>query len=364
MVPKNRIENLPPYKPGKQVEEVKQEYNLTEVIKLASNENPFGSSQKVKETLMEAVGKLEVYPDGNSTELRTVLSQFLNVSKEQLIFGNGSDEIIQMISRAYLDSDVQTIMATPTFPQYKSNAIVEGAKFFEVPLKNGKHDLEAMRNAITSFTRVIWICNPNNPTGTIITEKELNRFLEQVPKNILVVLDEAYYEYVTDQEYPDSIPLICDYPNLIILRTFSKIYGLAALRIGYGISSPIVIDILNRVREPFNNTTLSQKGAVAAIQDQQFIQYCKEENQKGLKQLYQGFDQLGFSYYRSQGNFVLVDVGQPANEVFMDLIKKGIIVRSGEALGFPTSLRITVGNEEQNNKVLTAISEVVKTKVV
>ncbi len=351
---------LPAYQPGKSLEEVKNDYGLQDVIKLASNENPFGFSPKVKEALMNGLNELHIYPDGANRELRAVLAKKLAVDEDQLIFGMGSDEIITMISQVFLEKGSQTIMATPTFSQYRSNAITEGAMIVEVPLKNGTHDLEAMRQAITDETRVIWVCNPNNPTGTILSENEIVQFLDRVSEEVLVVLDEAYYEYVTDESYPNAVKLVDRYPNLIILRTFSKAYGLAALRIGYGIAKPKVIDWLDRIREPFNNTSLSQIAAVAAVSDQAFIEECKAKNREGLRQLYQGFDELGLSYYLSQGNFIFVDVNRPAGPVFQKLLERGIIVRSGVALGLPTGLRITVGNQQQNEQVLKELARILQ----
>ncbi|MFY0543073.1 histidinol-phosphate transaminase [Brevibacillus sp. H7] len=359
MQPKQRILNVPVYQPGKPIDDVKREFGLTEVIKLASNENPFGFSPDVKEAIMGHLDTLAVYPDGASLQLRWDLAEFLKVQPEQLIFGNGSDEVVQMISRAYLGEGTNTITATPTFPQYRSNAIIDGAELIEVPLKNGVHDLEAMADAINEQTRVVWVCNPNNPSGTIVTATELEAFLKRVPQNVLVVLDEAYYEYVVAEEYPQTVPMLSQYPNLIILRTFSKIYGLAALRIGYGIASAEVIDHLNHVREPFNTSSLAQAAARAALKDQSFVEKCRNLNRQGMKQLTDQFDAWGLDYYPSQANFVLVNLKQDSDEVFRKLLSQGIIVRSGRALGFPGYQRITVGNAEQNEKILQALRDIV-----
>ncbi|MBO8162991.1 MAG: histidinol-phosphate transaminase [Brevibacillus sp.] len=359
MIPKQRILDVPVYQPGKPIEEVKRELGLTEVIKLASNENPFGCSPKVKEALAAHLDTLAIYPDGGSMQLRWELAQFLQVEPNQLIFGNGSDEIVQMIARTFLSEGTNTVMATPTFPQYRSNAIIEGAELIEVPLKEGVHDLDAMAQAINEKTRVVWVCNPNNPSGTIVTESQLLSFLEKVPRDVLVVMDEAYYEYVVAEDYPQTIPLLAKYPNLIVLRTFSKIYGLAALRIGYGIARPEVIEHLNHVREPFNTSTLAQAAARAALADQEFVAGCREQNRTNMKLLTDRFDELGLTYFPSQANFVLVDIRQDSNVVFGKLLEKGLIVRSGAALGFPGYQRITVGTAEQNNKLLAALEAVV-----
>jgi histidinol-phosphate aminotransferase len=359
MLPKQRILGAPVYQPGKPIDDVKREFGLTEVIKLASNENPFGCSPKAKEAIAAQLDTLAIYPDGASLMLRWELAEFLGVKPAQLIFGNGSDEVVQMIARAYLEQGTNTVMATPTFSQYRSNAIIEGAELIEVPLKNGVHDLEAMAAAINDQTRVVWVCNPNNPSGTIVTRDELEAFLQKVPKDVLVVLDEAYYEYVVDPAYPQAVPMLEHYPNLIILRTFSKIYGLAALRIGYGIASEEIVGHLDHVREPFNTNTLAQAAARAALQDQAFVEECRKRNREGMKQLTDRFDEWGLSYFPSQTNFVLVDLQQDSDAVFRKLLEQGIIVRSGRALGFPGYQRITVGSAEQNEKVLQALGSIV-----
>lgn len=356
--PKQRILNAPVYKPGKPIDDVKREYGLTDVIKLASNENPFGSSPKVKEAITTQLESLAIYPDGASLQLRWELAEFLGVKPGQLVFGNGSDEIVLMISRAFLEEGTNTVMAKPTFSQYRSNAIIEGAELIEIPLKDGVHDLEAMAAAINEKTRVVWVCNPNNPSGTIVTAAQLDAFMQKVPSHVLVVMDEAYYEYVVDPEYPQTVPMLAQYPNMIILRTFSKIYGLAALRVGYGIASEELVAKLEHVREPFNTSTLGQVAARAALQDQEFVASCRERNREGMKQLTDRFDQWGLHYYPSQANFVLVDLKLDSDEVFAKLLSRGIIVRSGNALGHPGFQRITIGTKEQNEKILQALEEI------
>jgi histidinol-phosphate aminotransferase len=357
MQPKKQIVGLPVYQPGKPMEEVKREYNLTEVIKLASNENPFGSSPRVRDAILKECTNVGVYPDGASFQLRKALANHYQMEGNGIIFGNGSDEVIQLIARAFLGDKDNTIMATPTFPIYKTNAQIEGAEVIEVPLHNGTHDLAQMKAQINEQTKVVWICNPNNPSGTYVSHDEIVSFLDDVSSDVLVVLDEAYFEYATAEDYPDSVPLLDKWNNLIILRTFSKIYGLAGLRIGYGLGSPEVINHINRVRGPFNSNRVAQAAANVALEDQEYVQYCREENQRGLEQFYQAFDELSLFYYPSQGNFILVDFDRPGNEVFEELLKQGIIVRSGEALGFPTFIRITVGTEEQNQKIIEVISK-------
>ncbi|MGG1675143.1 histidinol-phosphate transaminase [Neobacillus sp. NRS-1170] len=353
---KEQLLTLTPYQPGRPIESVKKQYNLDKIVKLASNENPFGCSKKVLPSLQSISNNLAIYPDGYAANLREELAAFLEVGEDELIFGNGSDNIIQMISRALLHPNASTIMATPTFSQYKHNAIIEGAIIKEIPLKDGDHDLEAMISAIDEQTNVIWLCSPNNPTGTYIPENKLISFLERVPKHILVVVDEAYYEYVSADDYYDSISLTRKYQNVIVLRTFSKIYGLAALRVGYGVAHSSIIKALEPAREPFNVNSLGQLAAVAAIKDQEFVEECKEKNRQGLAQFYTFCDENKLSYYPSQTNFILIDFKVDGDKVFQYLLERGFITRSGKALGFPTSVRITVGLPEQNEGVLKALS--------
>jgi histidinol-phosphate aminotransferase len=356
--PKSNIVHLPVYQPGKPMSEVKREFGLDEVIKLASNENPYGCSQQVKSAILAELENTSIYPDGASSELTAALAEFLGISQDQLIFGAGSDEVVLMLARAFLVPGDETIMATHTFPQYKHNAEIEGAVIVEVPLREGTHDLDAMFSKINDKTKIVWICNPNNPTGTMVTHEELKTFMDKVPAHVLVVLDEAYYEYNVAGEYPDSLAMLKEYDNIVILRTFSKIYGLASLRIGYGIGRPEIIHYINQVREPFNTTRYAQTAAVAALKDQEFIAYCREQNDKGIQYLTAEFKRLGLEYFPTSGNFIMVDVKQPAKDIFEKLLRKGIIVRGGHSLGFPTSLRVTVGSPEQNGKFIEVLTSI------
>ncbi|AZB43327.1 histidinol-phosphate transaminase [Bacillus sp. FJAT-42376] len=349
---KSQLLNLKPYQPGKPIDEVKKEYGLDHIVKLASNENPYGSSAKVKQAVEREISQLALYPDGYSAELREKLSSMVGVDQDQLIFGNGSDEIVQIICRALLDQNSNTVMATPTFPQYRHNAIIENAEIREVPLKAGEHDLDAMLEAIDDYTKVVWVCSPNNPTGNYVNKSSMEAFLKKVPPSVLVVLDEAYAEYVTAEDYPDSVPYLQTYENVMILRTFSKAYGLAALRIGYGIGCRKLVQMIEPAREPFNTSRIAQAAALAALDDQEFIQTCRERNRAGLKQYYAFCEENNLSYYPSEGNFILIDFNQDANSLFQQLLERGYIVRSGAALGFPTSLRITVGSEGQNREII------------
>jgi histidinol-phosphate aminotransferase len=359
---KEQLLSLTPYQPGRSIEAVKKQYKLDHIVKLASNENPFGCSKQALTALQSNLRSLAIYPDGYATSLRETLVSFLQVEEDELILGNGSDNLIQIISRALLHPNANTIMATPTFSQYKHNAVIEGAICKEVPLVNGEHDLEQMLAAIDEQTNVIWLCSPNNPTGTYIPENKLIEFLEKVPSDILVVLDEAYYEYVVAEDYYESVSLARKYENLIVLRTFSKIYGLAALRIGYGVANRAIIKALEPAREPFNVNSLGQLAASAAIKDQEFLENCKEKNRQGLEQFYGFCEQYQLEFYPSQTNFILIDCKLDGDQVFQYLMERGYIVRSGKALGFPTAVRITVGSFEQNEGVLKVLGELLARK--
>jgi histidinol-phosphate aminotransferase len=359
MQPKPNIVHLPVYQPGKPVDDVKRELGLTEVIKLASNENPFGSSPKAKEAIAREVENISIYPDGAAVELTNAVAKRFGVNADQVIFGAGSDEIILMIARAFLVPGDETIMADQTFPQYKHNVQIENATIIEVPLKEGTHDLQAMSERITDRTKVVWVCNPNNPTGTINTADEVEQFLAKVPSSVLVVLDEAYCEYIDDPSFPDSLKLLTKYPNVILLRTFSKIYGLASLRIGYGIGRPDVIRSINQVREPFNTSRFGQAAALAALEDDEFIAFCRAENKKGLAYFNKSFAELGLKAFPAYGNFIMVDVQRSGQEVFDALLRKGIIVRAGHKL-YPTYVRITVGSQQENEKVIAALTAVLQ----
>jgi histidinol-phosphate aminotransferase len=359
---KSAVLTLKPYQPGRSIEEVKRQFGLESITKLASNENPFGCAESVKEAIRSFNESLAIYPDGYATNLRTAVSSHVGVKETEVIFGNGSDEIIQIISRSLLYPGRNTVMAAPTFPQYRHNAVIEGAEIREVPLINGSHDLPGMLKQVDENTAVVWICTPNNPTGIYITEAEMAEFLEQVPEDVLVVIDEAYFEYAEAADYPECVKLIETYKNLIVLRTFSKIYGLASLRVGYGVANEEIIAKLEPAREPFNTNTLGQIAAASALSDQEFVTKCKQENQKGLQQFYRFCNEEGLSYYQSQGNFILINFQTDGDEVFQFLLERGYIVRSGKALGFPTAVRVTVGSAEQNDGIIKIMGEYLASK--
>ena len=355
---KQQLFGMKAYQPGKPIEEVKNLFGLDEVVKLASNENPFGSSPKVKQFLQKDESNHAIYPDGYAQSLRTSLANFYGVAENELILGNGSDDLIAIITRALLYPGVNTVMADLSFSQYWHNAEIEGAEVRKVPLKNGVHDLEAMQEAIDENTSVVWVCNPNNPTGTIVSDETLSAFLAKVPKDVFVVLDEAYVEYINDASYKDTLHYFRDYPNLILLRTFSKAYGLASFRVGYGIAQADVIAKLDPVRAPFNNTILSQQVAQVALQDQEYIASCREANEIGKKQFVEFCEQNGLNYFPSQTNFVMFEVKAPSNVVFEEMMKRGFIIRSGAALGLEGYIRVTIGTEAQNARFLQLLAEV------
>lgn len=356
MQPKNSVVHLPVYQPGKSVDEVKRELGLDRIIKLASNENPFGSSKQAKQAILQEVNNMSIYPDGAAQALTDAVAVHLDVERKQLIFGAGSDEIILMICRAYLVPGDEIVIADQTFPQYKHNAEIEGAVTIEVPLKDGAHDLDAMLAAVNDRTKIVWICNPNNPTGTIVSADELDQFIARIPAHVMVVLDEAYCEYVTDPNFRDGLELVRRYSNVVSLRTFSKIYGLASLRIGYGIGHPDVIHTINQVREPFNTTRFAQAAALAAVQDQAFIEDCRQKNAAGIQYVQQQFARMNLDSFPAHGNFIMVDVGFSAIEVFNALLRRGIITRAGHSK-YPQHIRITIGSQEENEAMVQALEE-------
>lgn len=359
MQPKSNIVHLPVYQPGKPIEDVKRELGLNEVIKLASNENPSGCSERAKAAIIESLSNTHIYPDGASVELTAALAEKLGVQKEQIIFGAGSSDIILMIARAFLAPGDETIMADETFSQYKHNAEVENARIIEVPLKDGRHDLPAMLAKVTPRTKVLWICNPNNPTGTIVSHEELSAFMKAVSTDVLVVLDEAYGEFVDDDSYSDGVAMLKEHRNLIVLRTFSKIYGLASLRIGYGVGHPDVIRFVNQVREPFNTSRAAQAAAKASLADDDFLNSCREANAAGVRYMQQQFDRLGLHYYPAHGNFIMVDVKRPSPEVFDALLRRGVIVRARWTY-YPTYIRVSIGTQSENEKFVAALEQVLQ----
>jgi len=348
------INDISPYVPGKPISDVQRELGLSNVIKLASNENPFGCSPKVKQAITESLSEINLYPDGNATLLRESLAKHHGLNPDQFIFGAGSNEIISFIAQLFLNPGDESICPDPSFVWYDTAVRAMGATPVTVPLKNYTIDLDAIKSSITEKTRIIWICNPNNPTGTIITGRQQEEFLESVPSDVVVVLDEAYYEYAKGENFPESVPLLEKYPNIIVLRTFSKAYGLASLRVGYGMASAEIVSYLNRLRPPFNVNTIAQIAAAAALEDQSFVSFVVSENKKGLLALYNAFEKLGLKYVKSYTNFIWVEMPYQSGEIFQKLLRKGVIVRP--FMG--NWVRITVGTEEENRILVRSLEEI------
>src|SRR5688572_15265702 len=321
------ITSLSPYVPGKPIEELQRELGLTRVIKLASNENPLGSSPKALAALSEGIATLHRYPDGGAFLLREALADRWKVAVEQVILGNGSDEILGLLARTFLSPGDEAVMADQTFVIYKMEVTAAHGKAVTVPLKNWRHDVTAMAGAITPRTRLVFLCNPNNPTGTMVSAEEVAWLLGRLPEQVVVVFDEAYFEYVRSAEFPDSMAYVREGRNAIVLRTFSKIYGLAGLRIGYGITTPEIADLLNRVRPPFNANSIAQRAALAALDDDEHVGRSRAVNQAGMDQVVNGLSALGLSPIESQTNFVYVDIGRDGRRVFDALLRRGVIVR-------------------------------------
>jgi len=356
MYVKPQILTLQAYKPGKPSEVVMREYGLDKVVKLASNENPFGCSPKVFEELRNVVSKFAIYPDGATEILSEKVANFLGVAPNQLIFGSGADEVIQMISRALLTKEHNIVQAALTFSQYSHHAVIEGAEVRSVPLVNGVHDLDEMLEQVDQNTKIVWICNPNNPTGTYINTRQLTAFLENVPSSTFVVVDEAYFEYVSASDYPKTISLLNKYENLVVLRTFSKAYGLASFRIGYGVANSKLIEEINIARLPFNTSMVAQVAAIASLEDQVFIQNCVQQNKKGMEQYTAFFDAYGIEYYPSQANFIYIPVSN-SQEIFTRLESKGYIIRA-----FPNGIRITIGTAAENEGLILHLKAILSDK--
>lgn len=356
---RKRVEEIAPYVLGKSINEIKAELGLSDIRKLSENENIYGCSPKVKEYLSSGGNDIYLYPDGMAQELTEKTSEFLNVNPNQLVFGNGSDEVIRLLTRAYINEGDEAVMADVTFPRYQTNVFLEGGSPVIVPLVEGVHDLKGMRALITDRTKMVFVCNPNNPTGTINGKGELLEFLESVPSNVLVIVDEAYVEYVSTEDYLQCIPLLDRFDNLIVLRTFSKIYGLAGLRIGFGVMNEEIATQLRKVKDVFNVSRLAQGAAVAALEDQEFISNCARQNEEGRKYLEAEFKKIGLSYFPSQSNFIMVDCGIRGDIAAAGLLKHGIIVRAGTLLGYPTTVRVTIGTDSDNQIFIKGLKQVI-----
>jgi histidinol-phosphate aminotransferase len=358
------VREIAPYVGGRPISEVAREFGLDEakIVKLASNENPLGMPDSAKKAMLKAAEDLARYPDSNGFELKNVLAKKFSVPFEWITLGNGSNDILELTTRAVAHEGDEIVFSKHAFAVYPLATQAVGAKAVEVPATSELgHDLPAMLKAINAKTRLVFVANPNNPTGSFLTAKAIEQFIEQVPAHVVVVVDEAYNEFLTPEQQYNAVDWVRRFPNVIVSRSFSKAYGLAGLRIGYGIAQNNLTDLLNRIRQPFNVNSLAQAAAIAALGDQEFLKKCYDLNQAGYAQLTQAFDQMGLKYIPSSGNFVLVKVGDQADsgsKVNLELLKAGVIVRPVGNYGLPEWLRISIGLPEENEIFIKALKNI------
>jgi histidinol-phosphate aminotransferase len=350
------IEAIEAYKPGKPMEELERELGIKNAIKLASNENPLGPSKKALAVLRKGLTGLHRYPEGSGRRLREAIAQKHKLKPEQVILGNGSDEIMDLAAKTFLEPGDEAILGDLTFAIYHISVTSHHGISVRVPLRDGRYNLEAVMGRLTPMTRLVFICNPNNPTGTMITRRELDRFLARLPRNVLVVMDEAYAEYADDSEFPNTVEDLRKGAPILVLRTFSKMYGLAGLRIGYGLAAPEVVAAMNRVRLPFNTNSLAQAAALAALSDETHVSRSLRINRDGRRYLSESFRSLGLRYLPSQANFIYVDIGRAGGDVYEQLLRKGVIVRHIQG----TWLRVSIGRSAENRRFVKALAQILK----
>jgi histidinol-phosphate aminotransferase len=357
--PRPGIEGLVPYDPGKPIEETQRELGLERVIKLASNENPLGPSPKAVEALGRAIGGINRYPDGGCYYLKQRLSKKLGVTPEAIIFGNGSNELIELLFRTFVRDGEKVVYGYPAFVVYRLIAQAMGIDGVSVPLKGMVHDLEATVQAVGPGARVVFVSNPNNPTGTMVTHEEVMAFIEKVPEDVILVFDEAYYEFVPPAlDFPKLVPELLEMDRpIVVMRTFSKLYGLAGVRVGYGIAHPEIIELMNRVRQPFNVNSLAQVAALAALEDEDHVARSQRLVWEEMLFLEEELGKMGVETVPSVANFLLVKVGD-GNKTFQELLRKGVIVRAMGGYGLHQYVRVTVGTREENEIFLTGLKEV------
>ena len=342
------IDGLSPYEPGKPIEDLERELGIKNAVKLASNENPVGPSPKIIDSIEKIVKETHRYPDGNATRLKAKISTKFNILENQVTVGNGSNDIIEFVARSFLGPNDSAVYSEHAFAVYPLVVRAVGAMGIEVPAKNFSHDLEAMLDSIEENTKLIFIANPNNPTGSFIEQSELLNFLEKVPEEIIVLLDQAYFEYSSFETSDLEFDVLERFPNLVISRSFSKAYGLAGFRVGYSVSSIEIADYLNRVRQPFNANSLALYAAEIALDDDQFIKNCLELNFEQKQKLFNDLQALGFECLPSRANFISFDCGEDSNDAFNKLLLEGVIVRSLRVYKMPNFLRVSVGLPEEN----------------
>lgn len=361
IIAREEIKGIKPYTLGKSLKEIKTDYNLQVIRKMSDNENVYGCSPHVREVISENLNEIFYYPDGTTSTLISKLAKFYNVQESQFIIGNGSEEMIRLLTRAYIRHGDEAIMADITFPRYETNVVIEGGQPIKVPLNNGTHNLDEMFEAITEKTKMVFVCNPNNPTGTIVGKEELLHFIKRVPENIIVVVDEAYYEYVMTDDYLETLPLLEQFPNLIVLRTFSKIYGLAGLRVGYGIMAEAIVKELVKVKDVFNVNHLAQHAASVALDDQGFIEECARKNAEERVYVSKALTALGMQVFTSETNFLFVCSKKPVVTLLME---KGFIVRGLQIAGWAEAFRMTLGTRKDNDAFIETIGQLLKESVV
>ena len=351
------IRSIAPYQPGKPTSELAREMGIAEktIVKLASNENPRGIGPRTRAAIEAALGDLARYPDGNGFELKNALSRRYGAAMDGIVLGNGSNDVLEMVAMAFLGAGSSAVYSQHAFAVYPLATQARGARGICVAARNYGHDLDAMAAAVEADTRIVFLANPNNPTGTFVPYDEMRSFLGKVPGHVIVVLDEAYNEYLPPELRVDTVKWVKRHPNLVLTRTFSKAYGLAGLRVGYALANPSVADLMNRVRQPFNVNSIALSAATAALDDMEFVAKSYAENRSGLKRIEEGARALGLEYIPSFGNFITIRVGK-ANDVFKRLLKRGVIVRPVAGYDLPEHLRITVGTPEENERFLAALA--------
>jgi histidinol-phosphate aminotransferase len=352
------VRELSPYQPGKPIEELERELGISDIVKLASNENPLGTPSSAAKAIENALPQLALYPDGSAFSLKSKLAGILSVNSDWITIGNGSNELLDLIARVFLSPDSNAVISRHAFIVYPIAIKALGAELRVAEAKNLGHDLDKMAALVDKNTRVVFIANPNNPTGTWLGIKEIEKFLKVIPDHVIVVLDEAYHEYVDKADYASGMTLLAAFPNLIITRTFSKAYGLAGLRVGYCISHPEVADLLNRLREPFNVNSLALVAAAAVLDDAEYLTRGLEVNRLGISQLQNGLLELNLPFVETAGNFILVDFGRDALPLYQAFLQEGIILRPVGVYEMPTYLRVSVGLPEQNARFLQACKKV------
>ena len=359
------VQALQPYQPGKPIEELERELGIHNILKLASNENPLGASPKAKASLAKVIETLELYPDGSGYQLKAAIAEKFQLKPDQITLGNGSNDLLEIVAHAFLDEHSGAVMSEHAFAIYAIASQAVGAELqiakanppehYSMPYG---HNLVNMASKITDKTRVVFIANPNNPTGTWLNKAELHRFLERVPQDVIVLIDEAYTEYVSEPDFPNALHWLDEFPNLIVTRTFSKIYGLAGLRVGYAACSPQIADILNRVRQPFNVNSMALAAAQAALDDDDFLQQSVATNQAGLQQWFTACAEHSWEYIPTVGNFITINTKREALPLYHALLREGVIVRPIAGYGMPQHLRITIGTEAQNTRCIAALQKV------